>query len=55
VTYNSFGDVEAAKKYAKLAAETVAMKEMPGIAEFEVYKALMNDPEGHWSWRSRIH
>ena len=55
LTYNSVGDVEMAKKYAKLAAEIVAMKDGPVVADFQVWNSVADDPEGHWSWRTRVH
>ncbi|TVY20458.1 SET domain-containing protein 5 [Lachnellula arida] len=54
LTYNSFGDTEAAKKYARLAAEIVAMKDGPGVAAYESWDSVAKDPEGHWSWRTRV-
>lgn len=54
ITYNSFGDVEAAKRHAKLKSEVVAIKDGPDVANSELWKLEMAYPKEHWSWNARM-
>jgi hypothetical protein len=54
LAYNAIGDAKEAVKYAKLAAEAVALKDGPQAADFKMWNELMINPEGHWSWRWRL-
>jgi hypothetical protein len=54
LTYNSFGDSRRAVRYARLAAEAVKMKDGPGAADFGLWQSIMEDPDGHWSWKYRM-
>jgi hypothetical protein len=53
LTYNAVGDARGAKKYAGLAADAIALREGPGAPDFRTWKEMIENPEGHWSWRRR--
>ena len=54
LAYLSFGDSEGARKYAELAAEAVLLKNGKDAADYRLWQEVMNEPEGHWSWKYRV-
>ncbi|KIW13681.1 hypothetical protein PV08_08872 [Exophiala spinifera] len=53
LTYNAVGSVRGAKKYAKLAAQSAALKFGPSHKDVAVWKELEKNPQGHVSWMRR--
>ncbi|KIX06446.1 uncharacterized protein Z518_04422 [Rhinocladiella mackenziei CBS 650.93] len=53
LTYNAAGSVRGAKKYVQLAIEAIKLRLGPWAPDLPVWKEMLDNPTGHWSWRRR--
>lgn len=51
---NAVGDTERAQVWAGRAREAVLMKDRRGAEALGIWTQIIEDAEGHWSWRRRL-
>ena len=52
--YSGVGELQLARKYARLATEAQLLYSGPHSEEFENVKSLLRNPRQHWSWEFRL-
>lgn len=55
IEWSGVGDAARAMKYARLCLDRGLRFRGPGRPFEESMRSLLEDPEAHWSWRSRLH
>lgn len=54
LAFNSIGRDEKAVLYAEMAKNYVEMRYGPNAADFALWKSIVENPRGHWSWNYRV-
>ena len=53
LNYNSWGDADAAMRYANLSIEQGQLEHGPHAADAAAMRAILANPTTHWSWNQR--
>ncbi|KAF2120894.1 hypothetical protein BDV96DRAFT_641546 [Lophiotrema nucula] len=54
LAYNAVGDSKEAEKFARLAQESILLKDGPWTPNMQIWNELLKDPMKHWSYKRRM-